>query len=80
IGSLTPGNPADICVLNRIDGDWVFSDAEGDKVRVTSRLVPRLVFKGGDKIEPDCGLLADVLPPAVRPFGVTRPAGVGAGS
>jgi dihydroorotase len=74
IGSLTPGNEADICVLDRIDGDWVYRDAEGDQVRVTSRLVPRLVFKGGDKIVPDCGLLADVLPPAARPFGVTRPA------
>jgi dihydroorotase len=74
IGSLTPGNPADICVLDRIDGGWIFTDVEGDKVHVTSRLVPRVVFKDGAKIVPDCGLLADVLPPAARPFGITRPA------
>jgi dihydroorotase len=73
IGSLTPGNPANITVLEWIDGDWTFVDAEGDRVRVNRRLVPKIVFRNGDKIAPDCGLLSDLLPEDARPRGITRP-------
>jgi dihydroorotase len=72
IGSLTPGNPADITVLEWIDGNWTFTDAEGERVRVKRRLVPKLVFRNGDKIVPDCGLLADLVAADARPLGIAR--------
>jgi dihydroorotase len=72
IGSLAPGNPADITVLDWLDGDWTFVDSENDRLSVTRRLVPKLVFRNGEKIEPDCGLLADLLAADARPAGVTR--------
>src|SRR5258708_31006444 len=73
IGALTPGNPADLTVLERVDGDWTFRDSEGERLAVTQRWVPRLVIKDGDVIVPDCGLLSDLLPADGRPLGVTRP-------
>src|SRR5258706_5839291 len=73
IGALTPGNPADLTVLERVDGDWTFHDSEGERLAVTQRWVPRLVIKDGDVIVPDCGLLSDLLPADGRPLGVTRP-------
>ncbi|MBI3515997.1 MAG: amidohydrolase family protein [Proteobacteria bacterium] len=73
IGALTPGNPADLTVLERVDGDWTFRDSEGERIAVTARWVPRLVIKDGDVIVPDCGLLSDLLPADGRPLGVTRP-------
>ena len=72
IGSLTPGMPANITVLDKIEGDWSYRDAEGEELNVTSRWVPSLVFRAGQRIEPDCGLLADLLSPAARPRGITR--------
>jgi len=75
IGSLAPGNPADITMLEWVDGDWAFADAEGARIGVKRRLVPKLVFKDGEKILPDCGLLADVIGAAARPFGIARPPG-----
>jgi dihydroorotase len=73
IGSLSPGNPADITVLAWLDGDWTFADAEGARIGVTRRLVPKLVVKDGETITPSCGLLADLLPAQARPI-ATRPA------
>ena len=73
IGSLTAGNPADLTVLERIDGDWTFRDAEGERLAATQRWVPRLVIKDGDVVVPDCALLSDLLPGDGRPLGVTRP-------
>jgi dihydroorotase len=73
IGALTPGNAADITVLETIGGDWTYVDAEGERLAVRERLVPRLVLKDGETLVPDCGLLSDLLPPDGRPFGVTRP-------
>lgn len=61
IGSLAPGNPADITVLEWIDGDWTFTDAEGDRVGVKRRLVPKLVLKAGEPIVPSRALLTDLL-------------------
>ncbi len=75
IGSLKVGNPADITVLETVDGDWTYRDSEGDQIAVKQRLVPGLVIKDGEVIIPDCGLLSDVLPPDRRPIGVTRPYG-----
>jgi dihydroorotase len=73
IGSLKPGNPADITVLEAVDGDWTFRDSEGATLATKSRLIPSLVFKDGEVIVPDCGFLADLLPPEARPVGITRP-------
>jgi dihydroorotase len=72
IGALTVGNPADVTVLERVDGDWTYRDTEGQPLSVTNRLVPRLVLKDGDVVIPDCGLLSDLLPAGERPIGVTR--------
>jgi dihydroorotase len=74
IGALSVGNPADITVLETLDGAWSYVDAEGDRIVANSRLVPRLVFKDGEEIRPDCGLLSDLLPGEIRPFGISRPA------
>ena len=73
IGALTPGNPANLTVLERVDGPWTFTDSEGERIAVDTRWVPRLVLKDGDVIVPDCGLLSDLLPADSRPYGVTRP-------
>lgn len=73
IGNLSPGSPADITVLELIDGNWSFRDAEGDGISVKQRFVPKLVFKNGDKIVPDCALLADMIAAADRPQGMARP-------
>ncbi len=73
IGALSPGNAADITVLETVGGDWTYVDAEGERLAVRERLVPRLVLKDGETIVPDCGLLSDLLPPDGRPYGVTRP-------
>jgi dihydroorotase len=72
IGALKVGNPADITVLETVEGDWTFRDSEGDQIGVKQRYVPGLVLKDGEVIIPDCGLLSDVLPPEARPFGITR--------
>jgi dihydroorotase len=73
IGALTVGNPANLTVLERLDGPWSFVDSEGERLAVDARWVPRLVLKDGDVIVPDCGLLSDLLPADSRPYGVTRP-------
>lgn len=73
IGSLKPGNPADITVLQAVDGDWTFRDSEGATLTTKSRLIPSLVFKDGEVMVPDCGFLADLLPADARPVGITRP-------
>jgi dihydroorotase len=73
IGALTPGNPANVTVLERVEGPWTFVDSEGERLAVDTRWVPRLVLKDGDVIVPDCGLLSDLLPADSRPYGVTRP-------
>lgn len=72
IGAIRPGNPADLTVLETVDGDWTYRDAEGEPLSVKRRLVPSLVLKDGDIIIPDCGLLADLLPAEARPIGITR--------
>lgn len=73
IGSLALGNRADITVLEWIDGDWTFRDGRGEPLQVTRRLLPKLVFKNGEKIVPDCSLMADLVEAEARPRGLARP-------
>lgn len=64
IGSLTPGTLADITVLDRVAGDWSMRDGRGETLLVGQRLIPRLVVKSGNAIEPTRRYLPDLLPAA----------------
>jgi dihydroorotase len=48
-GSLKPGAPADITVMELVKGDYLFSDGKGrGSLRGTLLLEPRMVFKRGE--------------------------------
>lgn len=48
-GSLKPGMPADITVLEIVEGDFLFGDGKGREfMRGNLLLEPRMVFKGGE--------------------------------
>ena len=64
IGSLTPGTLADITVLDRVAGDWSMRDGRGEPLLAGERLIPRLVVKSGNVIEPTRRYLPDLLPAA----------------
>lgn len=65
IGGLKPGMRADVTVLDRIAGEWTLTDARGESIRVRERLVPGLVVRGGEVIEPNRKYLRDVWVGAV---------------
>jgi dihydroorotase len=50
LGSLAPGMPADISVLEMIEGDWEFPDSEGESLQGRMALVPVLTIKSGEVI------------------------------
>ena len=54
-GSLAPGRPADVAVLEQVSGNWVFPDADGGKLKGTTALVPVVTLKDGDPVMPDWG-------------------------
>jgi dihydroorotase len=62
IGSLAVGTLADITVLDRVAGDWNLRDGRGEALLATERLVPRLVVRAGEVIEPTRRYLPDVMP------------------
>ena len=47
LGSLGPGMPADVSVLEVENGDWTMKDARANSIAVSRRLVPRLAIKHG---------------------------------
>jgi len=47
LGSLTPGMPADVSILEVENGDWSMKDARGNSIAVRRRLVPRVAIKHG---------------------------------
>lgn len=47
MGSLTPGLPADVSVLELREGDWVVYDVVGGSRRCERAVVPSLTVKGG---------------------------------
>jgi dihydroorotase len=47
LGSLTPGMPADVSILEVENGDWSMKDARGNSIAVRRRLVPRVAIKRG---------------------------------
>ena len=60
IGTLAVGSRADITVLDRASDPWVMRDARGEDLPVAERLVPALVVRAGEVIEPHRRLLRDV--------------------
>ena len=62
IGTLALGTVADITVLDRIAGDWSMRDGRGEPLVATERLLPRLVIRAGDAIEPTRRYLPDLMP------------------
>lgn len=74
IGHLGVGARANLTVLRSVEGEWTFLDARRERLTVRERLLPDLVVMDGEPMTPDCGLLADVMAPAERPRGITRPA------
>ncbi len=55
IGTLKPGNEADISVLEIVDGDWHVSDVKGVFLRTNKAIRPYITLKSGDIITPDLG-------------------------
>ncbi len=54
-GSLAPGRPADVTVLEQVAGRWVFPDADGGKLHGSTALAPVVTIKGGGVVSPDWG-------------------------
>jgi len=73
IGHLGAGARANVTVLRPVEGEWTFLDSRRERLTVRERLLPDLVVMDGELMTPDCGLLADVMTPAERPRGITRP-------
>jgi dihydroorotase len=79
IGHLGPGARANITVLRPAHGEWTFLDSRRERLTVRERLLPDLLVLDGEVVVPDCALLADVMTPAERPRGITRPSFLGSG-
>ena len=62
IGSLSVGTLADITILDRPQADWLLRDGRGEGLLATERLVPRLVVRAGEVIQPSLRYLPDILP------------------
>jgi dihydroorotase len=62
IGSLSVGTLADITILDRLEADWLMRDGRGQGLLATERLVPRLVVRAGEVIQPSLRYLPDILP------------------
>ena len=64
IGTLGAGTLADITILDRVMGDWTLRDGSGEALLASERLVPRLVVRAGEVIEPSLRYLPDLMPAA----------------
>ena len=64
IGTLGAGTLADITILDRVAGDWALRDGRGEALLASERLVPRLVVRAGEVIEPSLRYLPDLMPAA----------------
>ena len=62
IGTLAVGTLADITVLDRVQGDWTLRDGRGETLLAAERLLPRLVLRAGEVIEPTRRYLPDLMP------------------
>ncbi|HXV83212.1 MAG TPA: amidohydrolase/deacetylase family metallohydrolase [Candidatus Binatia bacterium] len=60
IGTLQVGSRADISVLQKVAGNWVFRDCEGETVTAKEQLIPAYVVREGALIQPDRRLLRDL--------------------
>ena len=64
IGTLGAGTLADITILDRVMGDWTLRDGSGEALLASERLVPQLVVRAGEVIEPSLRYLPDLMPAA----------------
>ena len=55
LGSLAPGREADVTVLDRLDGEFLFRDCDGVTLRGTQALAPALTVRGGEPMPLDWG-------------------------
>ncbi len=60
IGTLSPGSTADVTILDRLQGDWLLRDAVGETIALRERLVPAMVVRAGQVMEPHRRLLIDI--------------------
>lgn len=60
IGTLRPGSRADITILDRIAGEWTFTDCEGERLVGQERFVPKYVVRRGEIVKPHNRLVRDV--------------------
>jgi dihydroorotase len=61
IGTLRPGSRADITILDRVVGDWTFTDCDNETLHTRERFVPKLVVRRGEVIRPHNRLLRDLV-------------------
>ena len=66
IGTLSVGTRADVTVLERVKGPRVLTDSRRESVVADEQLVPRLVIRNGEAIEPTRRYLPD-LPARTNP-------------
>ena len=55
LGSLAPGREADVTVLERLEGDFLFRDCMGVMLRGQQALAPALTVRGGEPMPLDWG-------------------------
>ena len=60
IGTLSAGTRADVTVLERLKENRVLTDSCGQKLTVDEQLVPRLVIRDGELIEPSRRYIPDL--------------------
>ncbi|MBH8560660.1 amidohydrolase family protein [Nostoc sp. CENA67] len=60
IGTLQVGSVADITILKLVEGDWLFFDSLGQQLLAKQKLVPVLVVRSGELIQPHRRLLRDL--------------------
>ena len=60
IGTLRVGSRADISVVRRAVGDWVFHDGQEKTLKTRERLIPVWVVREGEAISPTGRLLRDL--------------------
>ncbi|BAZ52058.1 hypothetical protein NIES4103_47170 [Nostoc sp. NIES-4103] len=60
IGTLQVGSVADITILKLVEGDWLFFDSLGQQLLAKQKLVPVLVVRCGELMQPHGRLLRDL--------------------
>ena len=66
IGTLAVGSHADLTVLDRVPGRWGMKDGLGETLWAEERLVPRCVYRAGERIDCSRRLLRDLAEENLR--------------